>query len=67
LGVETRRLPVLVCYDLMEGLIDEEENMIFETKLKLLSIGTITLSEEMVSLLNVGVSKIKNIEKFDPK
>ncbi len=67
MGVETRRLPVLVCYDLMEGLIDEEENMIFETKLKLLSIGTITLSEEMVSLLNVGVSKIKNIEKFDPK
>jgi hypothetical protein len=30
LGVETRRPQVLVCYDLMEGLIDEEEDLIFE-------------------------------------
>jgi hypothetical protein len=30
LGVETRRPQVLVCYDLMEGLTNEEENLIFE-------------------------------------
>jgi hypothetical protein len=30
----------------MEGLIDEEEDLIFETKPKLFSIGTITLSEK---------------------
>jgi hypothetical protein len=33
----------------------------------LLSIGTIILLEEIISLLSVGVSKIKNIEEFDPK
>jgi hypothetical protein len=31
LGVETRRPQVLVCDDLMEGLMDEEEDSIFET------------------------------------
>jgi len=30
LGAKTRRPQVLVCYDLMEGLIDEEEDLIFE-------------------------------------
>jgi hypothetical protein len=32
LGAETKRPQVLVCYDLMEGLIDEKEDLIFETK-----------------------------------
>jgi hypothetical protein len=32
LGIETRRPQVLVCYDLMEGLINEEEDLIFETE-----------------------------------
>jgi hypothetical protein len=52
---------------LMEGLTYEEEDVIFETKLKQLSIGTITFLEETVLLLNVGVSKIKSIEEFDPE
>ncbi len=39
--------------------------MIFETKPKLLSIGIITLSKEMISLLNVGVLKIRNIGEFN--
>jgi hypothetical protein len=39
LGAKTRRPQVLVCYDLMEGLINEEEDLIFETKPKLFSIG----------------------------
>jgi hypothetical protein len=38
----------------MEGLTNEEENLIFETKLELFSIGTITLSKEIFLLLNVG-------------
>jgi hypothetical protein len=42
LGTETRRPQILVCYDLMEGLIDEEEYLIFETKPNLFSIGVIT-------------------------
>ncbi len=32
LGAKTRRPQVLVCYDLMEGLTYEEEDMIFEIK-----------------------------------
>jgi hypothetical protein len=42
LGVETRRSQLLVYYDLMERLIDEEEDLIVETKPKVFSIGTIT-------------------------
>jgi len=42
LGTETGRPQKLVCYDLMEGLIDEEEYLIFETKPIFFSIGTIT-------------------------
>jgi hypothetical protein len=37
-GVETKRPQVLICYDLMEGLTNEKENIIFETKLELFSI-----------------------------
>jgi hypothetical protein len=51
----------------MEGLTNEEEDLIFEIEPKLFSIGTITLLEEMVSLLSVGVSKIRSIEEFNPK
>jgi hypothetical protein len=34
LGVETRRPQVFVCYDFMEGLTYEKEDLIFETKPK---------------------------------
>jgi hypothetical protein len=67
LGVETKRPQVLVCYDMMEGLIDEEEDLIFETELELFSIGTITISDEIISLLSVGVTKIKINGKSEPK
>ncbi len=65
LGVETRRPPILVCYDLMEGLTYEEEDLVFETKPKLFSIGTITLLKEIVSLLNVRMLEIRNTKEFD--
>ncbi len=67
MGAETRRPRVLICYDLMQGLIDEEEDPIFETEPKLFSIGTITFLEEIVSLLNVRVSEIRSIEEYDSK
>jgi hypothetical protein len=51
----------------MEGLTYEEEDLVFETKPELFSIGTITLLEEIVSLLNVRMSEIRNIEEFDLK
>jgi hypothetical protein len=56
LGVETKRPQVLICYDLMEGLTYEEEDLIFETKLKLFSIGTINLSKETAILSSFEVS-----------
>jgi glycerol-3-phosphate responsive antiterminator len=59
LGAETKRPQVLVCYDLMEGLTNEEEDLTFETKPKLFSIGTITILDETISLLTIGVSEIK--------
>jgi hypothetical protein len=67
LGVETKRLQILVCYDLMEGVIDKKEDMIFETKPNLLSISTITLSKETILLLSVRVSQIKNIRESNLK
>jgi hypothetical protein len=33
----------------------------------LFSIGIITLSEKTISLLSVGVLKIKSIKEYDPK
>jgi predicted metalloprotease len=51
----------------MEGLIDEEEDLTFETELKLFSFGTIILLEEMVSFLNVGLSKIRTIRESNLK
>jgi hypothetical protein len=51
----------------MEGLTNDEEDLIFETELKLLLIGTITLLEETVSLSSVGVSKIRSIQEYDQK
>jgi hypothetical protein len=67
LGAKTKRPQVFVCYDLMEGLTDEEEDLIFEIEPKLFSIATITFSEKTISLLNVRVSEIKSNEEFNPK
>jgi hypothetical protein len=58
LGVETRRPQVFICYDLMEGRTNEED-IIFEIGPNLFSIGTIIISDETISLLNVGIIKIK--------
>ncbi len=65
LGAKTRMPQVFDCYDLLEGLIDEEEDLIFETKPVLFSIGTIIILKETISLVNVGVSEIRSNEEFD--
>jgi hypothetical protein len=43
----------------------EEENLIFEIKPKLFSIGTITILNETISLLSIIMSKIRISEEFD--
>jgi hypothetical protein len=64
LRIETKRHQILVCYNLMEGLIDEED-FIFETKPELFSIDTIALLEQTISLLCVGMLEIRSIEEFN--
>jgi hypothetical protein len=49
LGAKTRNPQILIYYDLLEDLIDEKEDLIFETKPKLFSIGTITILDEIIS------------------
>ncbi len=67
LGAKPRRPQVLICYDLMQRLTNEGEDMIFETKLESFSIGIITLSKKSISLLSVGVLKIKSTEESNSK
>jgi hypothetical protein len=59
LEAETIRPQVFICYDSLERLIDEEEDLIFEIEPKLFSIGIINISDEIISLLSIGMSKIK--------
>jgi len=66
-SIETRRLQVLVYYDLMEGLTNEEEDLIFEIEPKMFSIGIITISNETVSWLSVRVTYIKINGESKPK
>jgi hypothetical protein len=51
----------------VEGLIDEEEDMIFKIGPKLFLINIIIISDEIISLLNVGVLKIRISEDFNLK
>jgi hypothetical protein len=55
LGGEIRRLEVLLCYDYQNGIIDEEEDIIFATKLELFSIGTIILPKIIQSMKTTDV------------
>jgi hypothetical protein len=67
LGAKIRRPQVLVCYDVLEGLIDGEEDLIFETKPKLFLISTTIISYETISLLSIRMSEITISEEFEPK
>jgi hypothetical protein len=46
LGAKTKKPQVLVCYDLMEWLTNEKEDSIFEIKLDLFLVNTITSAFE---------------------
>jgi hypothetical protein len=58
LGGEVRRqILMLLCYDYQNGITDKEEDIIFTTKPKLFSIGTINLRETIQSMktTNLGI------------
>jgi hypothetical protein len=50
----------------LEELTNEEEDLIFDIEPEPFPIGTITILEEIVSLLSIRVSKIKINEKSKP-
>ncbi len=43
LGIETKKANILICYDFHYGISDDEEDVMFATKLDMHSIGTITI------------------------
>ncbi len=49
---------MLLCYDYQNGIIDEEEDIIFATQSKLFSIGTISLLEtiQFVKTMDVEIT-----------
>jgi len=49
----------------MEKLTNEEEDLIFETKLELFSIRTINVLDETISLLSIGMLEVRGGGKFD--
>jgi len=60
LGGEVRKPEVLLCYNYQNGIIDEEENIIFTIKPKLVSIGTISLLKtiQFVKIIDVGIMDV---------
>ncbi len=59
LGGEVRRLELSFCYDYQNGIIDEEKDIIFATKPRLFSIGTISLPE------TIQFAKTTDVEIMD--
>ncbi len=55
LGGEVRRPEVLLCYNYQNGIINEEENIMFATKLELFSLGTINLLDIIWSIETTDV------------
>jgi hypothetical protein len=53
---EVRILKMLLCYDYQNGIIDEKEDIIFATKPKLFSIGTISLPK---TIQTVKITDVK--------
>jgi len=57
LDINTKHLEVLKCYDLMEGIIDEEKEIFFVVEPNLFTLGTITSSK--LEILSVRIFDAK--------
>ncbi len=69
---EVRKLEMLLRYNYQNGIIDEEENVIFATEPKLFSIGRINLPKKIQSLkttyvkiMDIDVKTIISEEEFE--
>ncbi len=58
LGNNTKRLEVLFCYNFVNGVTYEEEDMLLVVKLDLFTINTITLPESEILAMVVADEKI---------
>jgi hypothetical protein len=58
LGNNTKRLEVLFCYNFVNGVTYEEEDMLLVVKLDLFTINTITLPESEILAMVVANEKI---------
>ncbi len=56
-GSKVRKPKVLLCYDYQNGIIEEEEDIIFAIKFEFFSIGTISLLEtiQFMKTTDVGI------------
>jgi len=50
--------PKVLCYDLMEGVIEEEKEIFFTTKLNLFTFETITLLELEIFIVEVDTKDL---------
>jgi hypothetical protein len=64
LGVQTKKLEVLICYDFHSGIFNDEEDVMFAIELDLFSIGTITISiytkhvPKSICILDIVIAKL---------
>jgi hypothetical protein len=58
----TKRLEVLLCYDLMKGITNEEKKVLLTIELNLFTIGTITLPKP--NILNATIFNGKIVLKI---
>ncbi len=52
LGIQTKRLEVLVCYDFHSGIFDKEKDVMFAIEFDLFSRGTIIIPSHIKHVLN---------------
>jgi hypothetical protein len=58
LNSNTKHPEVLLCYDLMKGVTNEEEEILFTTKSNLFTLGAITLFELKIVNVIIFVAKV---------
>jgi len=54
LGINLKKLKILLCIDYHNGIIDEEEDLMLTNELELFSIGTISLSLETLNIVVIN-------------
>jgi hypothetical protein len=55
LGINLKRPKFLLCFNYENGVIDEEEDLMFSNEPKLFSIGTISLLLEILDIITINI------------